>query len=115
MEFSEALGQFALEYNGLIFAWDEEPEEGYMEQVKTIYENYNTHLNSIVEFMMPDITQIFGAFSHDEVKEKLGKPVIDYDRRQVSYLEQAFDDMHIFTFEFTDDEFEDLEYFSVDG
>ncbi len=115
MEFSEALGQFALEYNGVIFAWDEEPEAGYMEQIKIISENYNTHLNSIVEFMMADITQIFGAFSHDEVKEKLGKPVIDYDRRQVSYLEQSFDDMHIFTFEFLDDEFENIEYFSIDG
>ena len=26
---------------------------------------------------------IFGEFSHDEVKEKLGKPVIDYDRGQI--------------------------------
>lgn len=115
MEFDEALGQFALEYNGMIFAWDEEPEDGYIEHVKTIAENYNMHLSSIVEFMMPEITEIFGDFSLDEVKEKLGKPVIDYDRGQVIYLEQSFDDMHIFTVEFTDDEFEDLAYFSIDG
>ena len=115
MEFNEALGQFVLEYNGLIFAWDEEPEEGYMEQVKTISENYITNLKSIIEFMMPDITEIFGDFSLDEVKEKLGKPVIDYDRGQVIYLEQSFDDMHIFTFEFMNDEFKELEYFSIDG
>ena len=49
------------------------------------------------------------------IKEKLGKPVIDYDNGQVNYFEQSFDDMHIFTFEFLDDEFRDLQYFSIDG
>ncbi len=115
MEFNEDLEQFIFEYNGMIFAWDEEPEEGYMEQVKTISENYNTHLNSIIEFMMPDITEVFGKFSPDEIKEKLGKPVINYDNGQVNYFEQSFDDTHIFTFEFLDDEFNDLQYFSIDG
>ena len=115
VEFNEDLGQFVFEYNGLVFAWDEEPEEGYMEKVKTISENYSAHLNSIVEFMIPDITETFGNFSLDEVKEKLGKPVIDCDNGQVNYLEQSFDDIHIFSFEFLDDEFEDLQYFSIDG
>lgn len=115
MEFNEDLEQFVFEYNGLIFAWDEEPEEDYMEQVKTISENYNTHLNSIIEFMMPDITEVFGNFSPDEIKVKLGKPVINCDNGQVNYLEQSFDDTHIFTFEFMDNEFEDLQYFSIDG
>ena len=115
MEFNEDLEQFIFEYNGLMFAWDEEPEEGYMEKVKTISEQYNTHLNSIVEFMMSDITEVFGEFGLDEIKEKLGKPVIDYDNGQVNYHEQSFDDIHIFTFEFLDDEFKDLQYFSIDG
>ena len=115
VEFNEDLGQFVFEYNGLTFAWDEEPEEGYMEEVKAISENYIGHLSSIVEFVMPDITEIWGDFSLDEVKEKLGRPVIDYDRGQVYYLEQTFDDVHIFTLEFSDDEFEDLQYFSIDG
>lgn len=30
-------------------------------------------------------------------------------------LEQSFDNMHIFTFEFSDNEFLDLHYFSIDG
>lgn len=115
MEFNEDLEQFLFEYDGLIFAWDEEPEEGYMEQVKTISQNYSTHLNAIVAFMMPDIIEVFGKFSLDEIKEKLGKPVIDYNNGQVSYFDQSFDDIHIFTFEFMDDEFENLQYFSIDG
>ena len=115
MRFDEELEQFVFEYHGLIFAWDEEPGGDYMEQVKAISEKYNTQLDSIIEFMMPDITAAFGDFSTDEMKEKLGKPVINYDNGQVNYLEQSFDGIHIFTFEFMDDEFQDLRYFSMDG
>ena len=50
MEFNEDLEQFIFEFNGLIFAWDEEPGENYLEQVKTLSEKYNAHLNFIVEF-----------------------------------------------------------------
>ena len=115
MKFDEELEQFVFEYHGLIFAWDEDPGEDYMEQVKVISEKYNAQLDSILEFMMPDITATFGDFSTDKIKEKLGKPVINYDNGQVNYLEQSFDDKHIFTFEFMDDEFQDLRYFSMDG
>ncbi len=115
MRFDEELEQFAFEYHGLIFAWDEEPEGDYMERVKAIAEKYNAQLDSIIEFMMPDITETFGDCSTDEIKKKLGKPIINYDNGQVNYLEQSFDDIHIFTFEFLDDEFQDLKYFSMDG
>ena len=47
MRFDEELEQFIFEYYGLIFAWDEEPGEDYMEQVKTISEKYNAQLDSI--------------------------------------------------------------------
>jgi len=115
MKFNEDMEQFVFEYNGLIFAWDDEPENGYLEQVKIIAENYNQRLDSIIRFMQPYITEIFGNFSIDEIREKLGKPVICYDNGQVTYLEQSFDDIHIFTFEFLDDSFSDLQYFSMDG
>lgn len=115
MKFREDMEQFVFEYNGLIFAWDEEPEDDYLEQVKTISENYDSHLDAIIEFMLPNITRVFGNFSIDEIKKKLGKPVICYDNGQVTYLEQSFDEMHIFTFEFLDDSFSDLQYFSMDG
>lgn len=115
MEFSEELGQYIFEYNGLIFAWNEEPEKGGMERAKTLAQTYNSRLDAIIAFMTPDIVNVFGPFSPDEIKARLGKPVIDCSNGQVSYLEQSFDDMHIFTFEFLDDEFMDLEYFSIDG
>jgi len=33
----------------------------------------------------------------------------------VSYCDQSFDDWHIFEFEFSNNTFEKLEHFSVDG
>ena len=113
MEFNEDLEQFIFEHNGLIFAWDDEPEKDYMELVKIISGKYYMNLNSIVEFMVPNITKVFGKFGLDEIKEKLGKPVIDCDNGQVNYLKQSFDDTHIITFEFLDDEFKQLHNFSI--
>lgn len=34
MEFREDIGQYVFEYEGLIFAWDEEPEEDIQDTVK---------------------------------------------------------------------------------
>ena len=49
------------------------------------------------------------------MKNKLGKPIIDYNQGTVSYCEQTFDDWHLFEFEFLDDQFEILKCFSVNG
>ena len=42
-------------------------------------------------------------------------PVIEPERDDVTYCEQTFDDTHIFSFTFWDDEFKDLQYFAIDG
>ena len=65
--------------------------------------------------MMPDLIEVYGDVDTETVKEKLGKPVIDYDNGTIKYLERTFDDIHIFEFEFLDDAFEDIKYFSIDG
>lgn len=38
-----------------------------MEQVKAISEKYNAQLDSIIEFMMPNITAAFGDFSTENL------------------------------------------------
>ena len=40
MEFRKDLGQYVYEYEGLIFAWDEEPEEDIQNTVESLAENY---------------------------------------------------------------------------
>ncbi|MGN0341678.1 MAG: hypothetical protein ACI4DO_02700 [Roseburia sp.] len=115
MEFNEDLQQYVYEYEGLIFAWDEEPEEDIQETVHMLANNYVEHLESIIDFMMPDMEKVFGDVSVEDVKRNLGKPIIDYDNGKVTYCEQTFDNCHIFEFEFLDDSFDDLQYFSIDG
>lgn len=115
MDFNGDLGQYVYEYQDLIFAWDEEPEEDVQDIVKKLAENYYSHLNEIVDFMLPDIIDMFGETSAEVLKNNLGKPIIDYDNGRVTYVEQTLDDSHIFEFEFMDDTFEDLQYFSIDG
>ena len=115
MEFSEELGQFALENDGLVFVWDEEPDDDICGVVDMLTENYRSHLDNIVEFMLPDLRQMYGEVDADTVKTNLGKPIIDYDNGKVTYVEQSFDAVHIFEFEFLDDAFEELQYFSIDG
>ena len=65
--------------------------------------------------MLPDLEEIYGEVHIESAKEKLGKPTIYPESGVVDYLEQSFDDIHIFRFEFLDDEFKELEYFQIDG
>ena len=51
----------------------------------------------------------------DEVIENLGIPQINPERCEVVYCEQTFDDEHIITFEFLDDDFEEIENICLDG
>ena len=115
MDFNDKLGQYLCENNGLFFAWDEEPEDDITGVINMLTENYYSHLDEIVQFMLPDIKLIYGDVDVDTVKKKLGKPIIDYDNGRVTYYEQEFDGMHIFEFEFFDDSFEELQNFSIDG
>lgn len=40
MRFDENLGQFVYEYEGIIFAWDEEPGKGVLGTVKRLAASY---------------------------------------------------------------------------
>ena len=49
------------------------------------------------------------------LKEKLGKPMIEISYGRVTYLEHTLDQTHILSFNYFDDEFNDLKYFAIDG
>ena len=115
MEFNEDLGMYTMECQGLTFAWEEEPEEDVTDEVAEYAENYHAHLDGIAEFIRPDIKAMYGCDDIEEIKVKLGKPVINYYDGQVLFTDHKFDQIHLFTLEFLDDAFEDLQYFSIDG
>lgn len=99
----------------IIFLSEDEPDNDYIENLNVIAENYHNHLDKIIAFMIPDLIEMYNHVDAETVKGKLGKPVIDYNNGIVKYLEQTFDDIHIFEFEFLDDAFGDIQYFSIDG
>ena len=115
MHFDEDLEMYVTEIKGIIFAFENEPADEYEERLIAVAEKYWANLDYIIEFMLPDLKDMYGDVDAELVKEKLGKPSVVYDIGRVDYYEQSFDDMHIFSFEFLDCEFKDLQYFAVDG
>ena len=113
MEFDESLQQYVYQYEDLIFSWDEEPKEQYINKVKALAKNYKDNLDRIIDFILPDLREMYGDISKEDVKNNLGKPIIDYNRGTVSYCDQTFDDWHIFEFEFLDEKHADSAFHRV--
>ena len=114
MEFDDDLQQYIVEHNGILFSWDDEPEE-YGELVENLSKAFWDKIDSIARYISADIEEMYGAHSIEGIKEKLGMPNIDPERGEINWLEHTFDSEHIFTLEYMDDEFEELSYFMVTG
>uniref|UniRef100_UPI0040574A76 hypothetical protein n=1 Tax=Agathobacter sp. TaxID=2021311 RepID=UPI0040574A76 len=103
MKFNNDLGMYVIEINGIIFINEDELSNDYEQKMQQIADNYWSNLTSIIEFMIPDLQDVYGNIDVKTVKEHLGTPTIDFHNGQVDYYEQSFDDIHIFKFEFLDD------------
>lgn len=53
MRFDENLRQFVYEYEGIIFAWDEEPGKDFPDTVKKLAAGYYERLDDIVRHIAP--------------------------------------------------------------
>ena len=69
----------------------------------------------MIEFMVPDLQEAYGDIDIEMIKGHSGRSIIDLDNGRVDYCKQSFDDIPIFSFEYLDDEFKDLQYFSING
>lgn len=115
MYYDETLESYVVKIKNIIFVNEEKQNSEYINNLSKIADNYYKNLNNIIEFMLPDLKEVYGEIDEKNIIEKLGNPIIDYDNGIVKYLEQSFDNLHIFSFEFLDDEFKDIQYFSIDG
>lgn len=79
MNFDESLQQYTYEHEGVIFVWDKEPDCDFIDKVELLSKNYQENLNRIINFMLADLKEMYGAVSEEDVKNKLGKPIIDYN------------------------------------
>lgn len=115
MYYDETLESYVVKIKNIIFVNEKKQNSEYINNLSKIADNYYKNLNNIIEFMLPDLKEVYGEIDEKNIIEKLGNPIIDYDNGIVKYLEQSFDNLHIFSFEFLDDEFKDIQYFSIDG
>ena len=65
MEFDESLQQYVYQYEDLIFSWDEEPKEQYLDKVKALAKNYRDNLERMIDFILPDLREMYGDISVD--------------------------------------------------
>ena len=73
MRFDENLRQFVYEYEGIIFAWDEEPGEDFPDTVKKLAANYYERLDDIVRHIAPDLKETYGVTDPGGDKEQTGE------------------------------------------
>lgn len=112
-EFNEERGEYVAELNGVEFVCDN-PEDGHEEEAQKLSKLYFEKLPEIIEFMLPELQQVYGNIDQATLPQLLGKPTIDLTTYQIMYMEQTLDDTHIIEFEYGDD-FEEFYYFNIDG
>ena len=95
MEFREDIGQYVFEYEGLIFAWDEEPEEDIQDTVKTLANNYFKHLDGIIDFMLPDIKKIEFLLPSNSEQTAIATILSDMDTELAALQAQLTKARHI--------------------
>lgn len=115
IQYSDKYGAYAFETNNVVICWDEKPGEDAEEIATRTADLYLKNIDNIAQYILDEIQDTFEVSDINEVKEKISRPIINIDNGQVTYCEQLFDDMHIFSFEYMDDEFQELEYFAIDG
>lgn len=115
IKFSNEYGAYALELNDMTICWDDEPDDSAEQMAESVREAYHRNIRIIAEAVYDEIKDMFDVQDVDEVIAKLGKPVINPDNGEVTYTESSFDDIHVISFEYLDDEFNEIQYVSVDG
>lgn len=105
--------EFYAELNGIKFVC-EKVEDNYEQLAKDLSDTYESKISGIVNFILPDINEIFGVSDTSIIQKALGKPQIDLDKSMIVYCEQTLDDVHIISVEF-DGLFTDFYLTSIDG
>lgn len=112
-KFDEERDGYVAELNGVEFICDE-PQENYKNEAQKLSKLYIEKLPEMIEFMLPELQEIYGEVDKDKLLGLLGKPTINLSTFQIMYLEQTLDDSHIIEFEYCDD-FKEFFYFNIDG
>ena len=115
IKYDDDIGAYVIEYDDVIVCWEEEPEGSRQAAADDVRAAYNRNIRHIAEAVLDEIKEIYDVTDADEVISKLGKPQIYPDNGEVVYCEHSFDDTHIISFEYSDNDFTDIDYVSIDG
>lgn len=112
-EYDEKNDEYVAELNGISFTC-EKIEDNYEQLAKSLANHYESKISDIVNFILPDVTKMWGVSDVTVIQKSLGNPQIDLDRSMIVYCEQTLDDIHIIYVEF-DGLFTDFYYSTIDG
>ena len=90
---------YKMDINGIEFVCDSIHYD-YEKHAVELAQAYEKRLPDIVDYLMPDIKEMFGITNPDVIANSLGKPSIDLDRGTLTYLEHTMDSLHIIEMEF---------------
>ena len=97
-KFDDERDEYVAELNGVEFVCDE-PEDGDEEEAQKLSRLYFEKLPEMIEFMWPELQQVYGDIDKAKLPQLLGKPTINLTTCQIMYMEQALDDTHIIEWE----------------
>ena len=106
---------YILESDDMMVCWDEYPGDNYQEIAAALKTAYCQNISHIAKCIFDEVKSVLGLTSVDEVISKLGRPQIYPDIGQVFYCENRFAGSHIIYFEYYDDEFEDIDFVTIEG
>ena len=115
MIFDQSLQAYVHEVDNVLVAWEERPSGNFEMEAQLLAANYHKNLYRILAFILPHLQEFYRYFTDEEATEKLGKPIIEPERQTVTFCDQTFDDIHIFSFDYQGQAFESLENFAIDG
>lgn len=115
MIFDQSLQAYLHEVDDVLVAWEEKPNGNFEVEAQLLASNYHKNRSRILAFILPHLQEFYGYFTDEEATEKLGKPIIEPERQTVTFCDQTFDDIHIFSFDYQGQAFEILENFAIDG
>ena len=115
LKYNDDYEAYVFESDDMMICWNEYPGDNYEENARALKTAYNRNITHIAECIYDELKDVLDFASVDEVASKLGKPQINPDIGQVIYCENRFDGSHIISFEYYDEEFEDIEFVAIDG
>ena len=80
---------YKMEINGIEFVCDSIHSD-YEKHAVELAQAYEKRLPDIVDYLMPDIKEMFGITNPDVIANSLGKPSIDLDRGTLTNLEHKW-------------------------